>query len=103
MSLESTLESAVVRYCKTWGVLTYKFVSPSNRGVPDRIFIGAHGDVAFLELKAPGKEPTPLQLHNIEKFRARGVAIDHADNLAACQNFIHANVINGPKARKSER
>lgn len=88
MSAESSLEQAVVRYCKAWGVLTYKFVSPSNRGVPDRVFIAQNGRVGFLELKAPGKKPTEMQSRIIAEFQARGVACDWADNMARCAAFI---------------
>ena len=43
---------------KSW--LAYKFTSPGNIGVPDRIFIKA-GKVLFVEFKAPGETSTPLQ------------------------------------------
>ena len=64
---EAELERKVVAWAKANGVLTYKFSSPSQRGVPDRIFIGK-GGVLFLELKAPGKEPTALQLREIKRI-----------------------------------
>ena len=63
---ESTIENYLVRRCKELGVLCYKFVSPSHRGVPDRVLIFPKGLVTFIELKAPGKSPTALQLAVIE-------------------------------------
>lgn len=68
---ESTVESALVKYAKSVGVLTYKFTSPSNRGVPDRVFIGPKGTL-FLEIKAPGKKPTALQEKRMDDIRAAG-------------------------------
>lgn len=57
---ESTIESKTVNYAKSKGWLVYKFTSPANRAVPDRIFI-RHSIVFFIEFKAPGKKPTELQ------------------------------------------
>ena len=67
---ESDLERQVVTHCKKVGALTYKFTSPSHRGVPDRIVIGSRA-VLFLELKAPGKKPTALQLREIDLINNR--------------------------------
>lgn len=39
----------------------YKFVSPGNDGVPDRLLALPIGQAVFVELKAPGKRSTPLQ------------------------------------------
>ncbi len=58
--LESKIEKDVCDYAKSKGWLVYKFVSPSNRGVPDRIFM-RHGKMFFIEFKATGKHPTKLQ------------------------------------------
>jgi len=67
--LEKDLEKKIARWCKDNGYLTYKFSSPSMRGVPDRIIIGPLG-VLFLELKRPGNEPTKLQLKHIDDINA---------------------------------
>jgi hypothetical protein len=68
---EATLEARVGRYCKGRGILYYKFVSPSNRSVPDRMLLG-FGRCMFLELKSPGRKPTPKQLHELERIAATG-------------------------------
>lgn len=39
-----------------------KFVSPSFDGMPDRLVLLPDVVIAFVELKAPGKAPRPLQL-----------------------------------------
>lgn len=72
MSLEKSLEQKVVKYAKAQGCLCYKFTSPANRGVPDRIIIGPTGKVLFLELKAPGKKPTPLQVYSMSQITRNG-------------------------------
>lgn len=65
---ESEIEKKVVEYAKAKGWLVYKFVSPSQRGVPDRIFIRG-GEIYFVEFKAPGKKPTKLQNKVFSKIR----------------------------------
>jgi hypothetical protein len=42
------------------GYLCYKFVSPSQDGVPDRIIMGK-GIIFFVETKAPGEKTRKLQ------------------------------------------
>ena len=58
---ESTIEKYLVAQVKKHGGKAYKFVSPGNRGVPDRIVIFPGGSVTFVELKAPGKKLRPEQ------------------------------------------
>lgn len=57
-------ESAVETYLKKTaisnGYLCYKFTSPGEDGVPDRVLIG-HGLTFFVETKAPGKDLRKLQ------------------------------------------
>jgi hypothetical protein len=65
--LEKQIEKKVVDYCRKRGFLCYKFSSPANRGVPDRIIIGK-GKVLFLELKRKGEMPTALQFREIQRI-----------------------------------
>lgn len=58
---ETQIESKVVKKAKELGFLTYKFTSPSNRGVPDRMFITPHGEVFFIEFKSAKGKVTKLQ------------------------------------------
>lgn len=68
---EAKIEAKLVKFCRAHGILTYKFASPANRGVPDRIFI--HGGVVlFLELKRPGNTTTDLQKHEIQRITQAG-------------------------------
>jgi len=57
---ERKLEQQLVAYCKTRGLYCRKFVSPGHAGVPDRLVIGPRC-MLFIELKSPGKKPTPIQ------------------------------------------
>lgn len=85
--LERDLENKLVVYAKSHGVYTRKFVSPAQRGVPDRVFL-AKGRVLFLEVKRPGEEPTKLQLHEMATIRKHGGRAEWTDNLVDGMLFI---------------
>lgn len=78
--LEKQIESKVVKKAKELGFLTYKFSSPSNRGVPDRIFISPHGEVFFIEFKSAKGKVTKLQektIKDIEHYNVEVFVVDH--------------------------
>lgn len=89
---ESTIETRLVRACKDRDVQCYKFVSPSNRGVPDRLIISPFGRVGFIEMKAPGKDLSALQKHTFRKLRERNVpawVVDSAEGIKlALDDFL---------------
>ena len=62
MKSEKQIEQALVRAVKNMGGIAPKFVSPGFDGMPDRIVLLPHGLMAFVEVKAPGKKPRPLQV-----------------------------------------
>lgn len=84
---EAQVEGSLVRYAAKKGVLTFKFSSPSHRGVPDRIFM-CNGNVLFLEIKRPGERPTKLQEHTMRAIKNCGVAVDWVDNEDDGKAFI---------------
>lgn len=73
--LEKQIESKIVKKAKELGFLTYKFSSPSNRGVPDRIFISPHGEVFFIEFKSEKGKLTKLQEKVIKDISKYGVGV----------------------------
>ncbi len=66
---EATIERAVCMYAKKAGMISLKFISPGNRGVPDRIWINQYGEVYFVEFKAPKGVVSPLQQMWINRLR----------------------------------
>lgn len=72
---ESAIESHLRDRVKGLGGKAYKFVSPGNTGVPDRMVCLPGGRIAFAELKAPGKKPTALQRAQHRKFRNLGFMV----------------------------
>lgn len=59
--IENDVETYLINQCETRNWLCYKFTSPSNAGVPDRLIITIDGQVIFCELKRPGEKPRALQ------------------------------------------
>lgn len=90
MGPEATVERYFKKQAEKHDFLCYKFVSPANDGVPDRIIIG-HGHTIFVELKAPGEVPRKLQLRVMEKIKKHGgecYVIDTKDKVDALFNKI---------------
>lgn len=58
---EKTIEKKLADAVKAFGGLAPKFVSPGFDGMPDRIVLMPGGRMGFVEVKAPGKHPRPLQ------------------------------------------
>lgn len=86
---ESFIEKKVCDYAKKKSMEVYKFVSPGRSGVPDRMFI-YNGSVCFIEFKAPGKKPMPLQKHEIQVMRSQGVRVAIVDNEEDGIDFINS-------------
>ena len=59
---EKSIEQKLSLMVKKRGGICPKWVSPGFDGVPDRIVLLPEGCVAFVEVKAPGKKPRPLQI-----------------------------------------
>ena len=59
--LEKDIEKYFMRRVAQIGGRAYKFVSPSNRGVSDRVVCLPDGTTHFIELKRPGGKLSALQ------------------------------------------
>ena len=85
-------ETAVEKRLKTkverMGGQAWKWVSPGARGVPDRIIFLPGGRTVFIELKAPGKKPDPIQEYRIRQLRDLGQRVEVLDSLEAVDRFI---------------
>lgn len=79
--LERNIERIVTKYALNQGFLSYKFTSPNNRGVPDRIFISPKGQIIFVEFKQKGKWLTRLQNFIFNKLETRGCKIYVANDV----------------------
>lgn len=85
--IEKHIETYLTNQVKRVGGLCYKWVSPGNRGVPDRIVI-LHGSVYFVELKRPGETPDPLQLSVHRRMKRHGRHVFVLGTIQAVDEFI---------------
>ena len=85
--LERDIELALVKRVKELNGLCEKFTSPGRRSVPDRIVTLPGNVVIFVEVKAPGKKPTKLQLRDHQRRRALGCDVRVIDSLEQVRVF----------------
>ena len=75
MDREKAIEQRLVKEVKNVGGIALKFVSPGYDGMPDRIVLLPHGKIAFVEVKAPGCKPRPLQMSRHVMLRRLGFKV----------------------------
>ena len=78
---EKQIENKLASEVKKAGGIALKFVSPSFDGMPDRLVLIPDGHIAFVELKAPGKKPRPLQLARHWLLRSMGFRVYVIDRI----------------------
>ena len=70
---EATVEARLRDEMTRRGCLCYKWVSPGNTGVPDRIIITPRGEFILIELKTERGRLSAVQKTQIRQLRAHGV------------------------------
>jgi len=85
---EKDLEPKLRKEIEARGGKAYKWVSPGNRGVPDRIVFMPNGKVYLVELKSTGEVPSKIQLYVHGVLRRLGLKVYVIDNLPDLLNFI---------------
>ena len=83
--LEKELEEKFKDAVRKAGGKAYKFTSPGNDGVPDRLVVLPGNHVGFVELKQTGKSPTKLQKKQIGNLAAMGccvMVLDRAEDIS---------------------
>lgn len=75
MESEKVTEAYLRDEIKKLGGKAYKFVSPGETGVPDRLCILPGGKVFFVETKSEGKESTPKQKQQQKRMRDLGCRV----------------------------
>ena len=72
---EKEIEKRLTSGVKNLGGKAYKWVSPGNNGVPDRIVLAPGGRVAFVETKAPGKTDRASQRYVQDQLAGLGFPV----------------------------
>lgn len=86
---EKSIEQYLVKKVKEAGGLCYKFVSPGNSGVPDRICVFPNGYVLFVEVKAIGGRISALQRAQISKLKLLGACVIVVWSKEDVDRFLH--------------
>jgi len=84
---EKDIESYLRNKVKELGGKAYKWVSPGNAGVPDRL-ICINGKIIPVELKAPGKKPTELQMKKHQELNKLGITVYVIDSKEKVDEFL---------------
>ena len=72
---EKRIEQKLVKMTSQSGGVALKFISPGCAGVPDRLVLMPGGKAAFVEVKAPGRKPRPLQIRRISQLQRLGFQV----------------------------
>ena len=91
---EKIFEKKLIYAVKDMGGIAPKFMSPGFDGMPDRIVLLPGGRMGFVEVKAPGKVPRPLQEARHRMLRRLGCKVyvlDRAERI----NQILEDIANG--------
>lgn len=70
--LERDIEKVLVREVRKLGGRAYKWISPGNDGVPDRIVVFPNRPPVFVELKAENGKLSALQKVQIKRLQDMG-------------------------------
>ncbi|MCI8916905.1 MAG: VRR-NUC domain-containing protein [Oscillospiraceae bacterium] len=85
---ESQIERYLVREVKNHGGLCFKFVSPGNPGVPDRIIVTPDGRSIYVELKTEIGRLAKVQKWQRSELEKRGADVRVLFGMDAVKDFL---------------
>lgn len=85
---EKDIEAVLVREVKRMGGRAYKWTSPGNDGVPDRIVILPNRNPIFVELKTEKGKLSELQRVQIRRLQELGQDVRVLYGLEAVERFL---------------
>lgn len=86
--LEKSIEKKLKDEIEKMGGKAFKFSSPGNNGVPDRIVL-FKGKSYFVELKKPGEDLRPLQKVVRKRFKKLGFKVYVIDSYEKVGEFVN--------------
>nr|DAH37324.1 MAG TPA: Nuclease [Caudoviricetes sp.] len=85
---EKAIEQKLVSAVRRSGGIAPKLVSPGFDGMPDRMVLMPGGHIAFVEVKAPGEKPRPLQLSRHRLLRRLGFRVYVLDGAEQIETIL---------------
>ena len=86
--LEKHIEQQFVKSVRTAGGIAPKLTCPGFDGMPDRLALLPGGKIAFVEIKAPGKKPRPLQKARHRLLRRMGFKVYVLDGIPQIKQIL---------------
>ena len=85
---ERTIEQKLAARVKAMGGIAPKLTSPGFDGMPDRLVLLPGGRMGFVELKAPGRKPRPLQLVRHRLLQRLGFKVYMIDGIEQIDSVL---------------
>lgn len=86
--LEKDIEKILISEIKKLGGKAYKFISPGNSGVPDRIVVLPGGKIMFVELKTKTGSLSVLQSVQVKRLIELGQKVYVVYGLKGLRDFF---------------
>nr|DAU25589.1 MAG TPA: Nuclease [Caudoviricetes sp.] len=86
--IEREIEEYLRLGVKKLGGIAFKFKSPGNAGVPDRLIVLPGNRIYFIELKRSGGEARPLQKMQINRLKGLGCKVFVIDSKERVDKFL---------------
>lgn len=86
--LEKTVEQKLIKGVRKMGGEAFKFVSPGNDGVPDRLVLLPGGKIYFVELKAERGQLRPTQKVQLVRLSALGQQVYVLHGAAEVESWL---------------
>ena len=90
---EKQIEQKLVTAVKAAGGVCPKLVSPGTDGMPDRMVLLPGCRIGFVEVKAPGEVPRPLQVSRhrlVKRLGFQVYVLDDPEKIGGILDEIHA-------------
>jgi hypothetical protein len=90
---KKAVQDPVVRWAKEQGIVCVRFTPKGDVGWPDHIFvIRETGRVIWIEFKAPGEKPEPIQAYRHDQLRDAKQHVYVVDDKAAGIAILQAHL-----------
>ncbi len=85
---EKVIEQKLVKAVRAAGGIAPKLVSPGFDGMPDRMVLMPGGRIGFVEVKATGEKPRPLQTSRHRLLWRLGFRVYVLDNAEQIETIL---------------
>ncbi len=85
---EAAVERRLVDAVRELGGVAFKFVSPGNDGVPDRLVLLPGGRIYFVEVKREGGKLRPNQRLQVKRIEELGFPVFRCEGFDGVQAFL---------------